>query len=84
MSQPQIALGVENQDMDEAWSRFVARLIRARKSAKLSQRALGEKADMSKSFISNIENKNTNPSLMTILRLAEALEISTSSLFADD
>ncbi len=48
-----------------------------RKFKKLSQEQLAEKADLSRTILSNIEAQGmeTNPTLSTILRLAIALEI---------
>lgn len=52
-----------------------------RKEQKLSLRALAEKAGISKSTLSDIENCNTNPTTNTLNKLAEALNINLEDLF---
>ena len=54
---------------------FGKRLKKARTAKKLSLRALAAIADMDFGNISEIENGKINPSLTTIVLLAEALEV---------
>ena len=47
----------------------------------LSQEELAERSTLHRTYISDLERGQRNPSLSTILRLAHALEISVSTLF---
>jgi transcriptional regulator with XRE-family HTH domain len=59
---------------------FGKRLKKARIAKKLSLRALADIADMDFGNISEIETGKVNPSLTTIVLLAEALEVDPSEL----
>lgn len=50
---------------------------------KLSQRALAEKANMSQTYLCNVETGKADPSLSTLKRLAEALNVTVSELVKD-
>ena len=64
--------------------RYVSNSIRnIRNSKKLSQFELSIRADMSQSFIANIETGKKEPSAMTLIRLANALEVSPREFFPD-
>lgn len=52
--------------------------IRTKKS--ITQTELAETLGVDKSFVSNIENGKTNPTLSTITNLAQALGVSTNEL----
>ncbi len=52
--------------------------IRIRKN--ITQTELAKTLGVDKSFLSNIENGKTNPTLSTISSLAQALEVSTNEL----
>lgn len=54
------------------------RRIRTRKG--ISQGDIARELDMAKSFISNIENGKTNPTLSTITKLAKALGVPAEEL----
>ncbi|MCC4908557.1 helix-turn-helix transcriptional regulator [Microbacterium sp. cx-59] len=59
----------------------LGRAIReARAAKKLSMRALATASDISQPFLSQIESGQTMPSLVTLYRLAKALELSPSAL----
>jgi transcriptional regulator with XRE-family HTH domain len=62
---------------------FGKRLKKARTDKKLSVRALADIADMDIGNISEIENGKVNPSLTTIVLLAEALSIDASQLISE-
>ena len=51
------------------------RLRRLRESKGLSQRALADIANMSYTFLSNVEAGKADPSLSTLRRLAKALKV---------
>ena len=52
----------------------------ARIQAELSQEALAEKADLSPTHMSNIENANTKLSLPMLISIANALSVSADSV----
>ncbi len=56
--------------------------IRAQKG--LSVRALAAKANMSYTYLSNVETGKANPSLSTLKRLARALRVKVADLVADE
>ncbi|WP_207742394.1 helix-turn-helix domain-containing protein [Clostridium tepidum] len=55
-------------------------LQKLRKEKKLSLRALAEKANISKSTLSDIENGKTNPTVTTLEKIAAALEVPLNCL----
>jgi transcriptional regulator with XRE-family HTH domain len=59
---------------------FGDNLKRERKNAKLTQEALGEKADLNRTHVGYLERGKRTPELPTICRLAEALGISAGLL----
>ena len=54
---------------------------RIRESKSISQERLAELAQLNRTFISQIENGNTNPTLTTILKLSGALGVKPAFLF---
>ncbi|MCL6092122.1 MAG: helix-turn-helix domain-containing protein [Actinobacteria bacterium] len=61
----------------------MGRRIRSRRLALgLSQEALGERSGFHPTFVSSVERGERNVSLMTMLRLAEALKVDPASLVA--
>lgn len=69
-----------NEEMLE----YVANSIRRIRLAKrLSQLELSASANMSQSFIANLETGKKEPSAMTLIRLANALEVSPREFFPD-
>lgn len=61
--------------------KFGAKLRYIRMSKKLSQLQLAEKAELNFNFIGQIERAETNPTLKTIITIAEALEMNVKDLF---
>lgn len=61
---------------------FGERLKKFRTEKKLSLRALADIADMDFGNINEIETGKINPTLTTIVRLAEALEIDPAGFFS--
>jgi len=55
-------------------------LKRIRIKKAISQGDIARSLDVSRGFISNIENGKTNPTLETIARLAKAVGVSTNEL----
>jgi XRE family transcriptional regulator, regulator of sulfur utilization len=63
----------------------VARRVRARRNAHgWSLAALAERAGLSKTVVARIESGDGNPSMETLLRLADALDITLGALIAVD
>lgn len=56
------------------------RIKKYRRERELSQEILSELIDVSTSYISYIENARKNPSLETIVNIAQVLEITTDQL----
>ena len=63
--------------------RFGKAIRRRRRELDLSQEQLAEKAGLHRNYISGIESGTRNPSLKNIQKLAKALGISISALFAE-
>lgn len=57
-------------------------LRRHREQRGLSQERLAEKADLNRSYLGEIERGAATPSLVTLAKLAGALDINLSSLIA--
>ena len=57
-------------------------VITARERAALSQEELGFRADLDRTYISGIERGVRNPTLKTMVRLADALKIKLDELVA--
>lgn len=55
-------------------------LKKIRTNKNITQTELAEKLGVDKSFVSNIENGKTNPTLSTITNLAQSLGVSTNEL----
>jgi len=60
---------------------FGLTLRRLRKSLGYSQETLAEKADLHRTYVSDIERGQRNVSLQNIERLAQALNLSVADLF---
>ncbi|MGD0229834.1 MAG: helix-turn-helix transcriptional regulator [Syntrophorhabdales bacterium] len=57
------------------------RIKEARQAKGLSQEALSEKIGMSAKYLSSVERGKENPTLDTLIKLADALEVEASELF---
>lgn len=55
-------------------------LKRIRTTKGISQGEISRKLEVDKSFVSNIENGKTNPTLSTIAKIAKAIEVSVGEL----
>ena len=55
-----------------------------RKRKRLSQEAVAERSGMTASYISEVESRNANPTLLTVGKLAIALEVDMPALFYFD
>jgi transcriptional regulator with XRE-family HTH domain len=61
---------------------FAANLRSARERAGLTQEALGHRANFHPTEVNRIEQGRRNPGLLTIVKLARALEIPAGDLLA--
>ena len=65
--------------------KYIAYAIRAiRKQKDISQMELCLRANMSQGFLTNIETGKKEPSAMTLIRIAEALEVSPRDFFPEN
>ncbi len=70
-------------EKDTALARFGLRLRGLREKAGLSQEELADRAQVHRTYLSGIERGRRNPSLINLLRIARALNLSISALFDD-
>jgi transcriptional regulator with XRE-family HTH domain len=68
-------------DKQSIQEEFGITIKRLRRSAGLSQEALGQVSNFDRTYISGIERGARNPSLVTIIRLAQALNCPPSDFF---
>jgi transcriptional regulator with XRE-family HTH domain len=61
--------------------RFGRNVQRYRKAADLSQEKLGELCNLDRGYISGVERGVRNPTVVSIEKIAEALEIKAAQLF---
>lgn len=55
-----------------------------RKQRNLTQKQLANQIEISRSYLSDIENRNKNPNIKTVKKLADSLGLSVTDLFNDD
>lgn len=67
--------------MKDLLPKLGSRLKEIRKTRGLTQEALAEKIDLSPQYLSRLEGGHQSPSLETVARLAEALNLELSELF---
>nr|AGF93121.1 protein containing Helix-turn-helix type 3 domain protein [uncultured organism] len=67
--------------MSDIVDEFGKRLRELRKSRDLSQEALSREAGLDRTYVGKIERGEKSPSLKTIQKLAEALEVDKTDLF---
>lgn len=60
---------------------FGKKLRQLRVAATLTQEELGERTDLSKGFISQVENNQTDPSIETLIVILNALGVAPSEFF---
>jgi len=68
------------KNMQEISKKLGENIKKVRAKKKLSQGALARLLEVDKGYISNIESGKKNPTLATIQRLADALEVSADEL----
>lgn len=70
--------------VSEAASKFSIRLIMAREAKDWAQKELSYRADVPIPTLSQLENKHRLPSLDTIIKLADVLQVSVDYLIGRD
>ena len=65
---------------DSILSSFGQNLARHRRAKELSQEALAEKADLDRTYLSDIERGVRNPGIRNVVLIAKALGVSASDL----
>ena len=68
-------------EREEFLTKFGKEIKKLRIDKDVSQESLAEKADIHVTFLSRIENGKANVSLITVLRLSEALDVKIVDLF---
>lgn len=58
-----------------------ARIVYLRKKKKISQLTLSYLAEVSKTYLSDLERGRRNPSVLVLRRIAEALKVQLADLF---
>ena len=66
--------------MKDSSKKLGENLKKIRINKNITQTELAEKLGVDKSFVSNLENGKTNPTLSTITNIAQALEVSANEL----
>jgi transcriptional regulator with XRE-family HTH domain len=74
---------VKQESKPDIKQRFGKAIRRRRRELDISQEKLAEIAEIHRTYISSIERGERNPSLENIEKLAKALDISISALFAN-
>lgn len=64
--------------------KFGQNIKQIRKQRNLTQKQLADQIEISRSYLSDIENGNKNPSIKTVKKLADSLGLSVTDLFNDD
>lgn len=62
-------------------TRFIKNMVNIRKKRKLSQEKLAELSNLHQTYISDVERGVRNPSLKTIEKIANALDVEAYKLF---
>jgi transcriptional regulator with XRE-family HTH domain len=71
------------QDQDEILNRVGRNIRNARSREDLSQEKLAHKAELDRSYVGGIERGERNPTVISLMKLARALEVSLSDLLTD-
>lgn len=68
-----------NDDLNQV----IERIRRIRVEKKVSQFELAARANFSQSFLANVESGKKKPSVMTIIRIAKALDVNPREFFPE-
>lgn len=70
-------------EYDDDLNQVIERIRRIRIEKKVSQFELAVRANFSQSFLANVESGKKKPSVMTIIRIAKALDINPREFFPE-
>ena len=70
--------------IEEKLDIVITRIRKKRMEQGISQQELANMANFSQSFLANVESGKKKPSVMTILRLAEALNVNPREFFPEN
>lgn len=70
-------------ELDDFQTRFAKVLLRRRLLARLNQEELAEKAGLHRTHVSVLERKTQVPSMVAVLKIAKAFDVSLEELFAE-
>lgn len=71
---------MNNKDIDDILCGFANKVKKYREEAGISQEKLAELANLHRTYIGSIEGAEKIPSLITIVKIARALNVSNSQL----
>jgi transcriptional regulator with XRE-family HTH domain len=74
---------VGDKSQSDVKQRFGKAIRRRRRELDLSQEELAERAELHRTYVSDIERGDRNPSLENIEKLAKALDTKVSTLFVN-
>jgi len=71
-------------EISEQLKFVVSRIKEIRKQKSVSQLELANRTNMSQSFLANVESGKKQPSVLTLLRIANALDVNPKCFFPDN
>ena len=71
------------EDINKQLQYVISRIREIRTQKSISQLELSLKSNLSQSFLASLEKGKKQPSVLTLLRLASALEVSPKSFFPE-
>ena len=72
------------EEMNKQLQYVVSRIREIRRQKSMSQLELSVKTNMSQSFLASVEKGKKQPSVLTLLRIASALEVSPGAFFHEN
>lgn len=70
-------------NIDQEMNNVINRIRKIRQEQNMSQLELATIANFSQSFLANVESGKKKPSVMTILRIAKALNVNPREFFSE-
>ena len=70
-------------DEEEQLKFVITRIKEVRRQKRISQLELSTISNLSQSFLASVENGKKQPSVLTLLRIAKALDVSPKIFFPD-
>lgn len=77
-------MNLSPQDLQKPELQIAKALVEARQAKRVTQQQLAERTGIAQADISRLENGNSNPTLRTLQRLADGLEMTVEVGFKDD